>query len=1521
MAKRSHIKMSILEDTTPVDYTDGLSDTSKEEDDKKIKEAIEEGQESYFSFLTSDYLVGTEDIKEQASKFFDMVFNFFEKIFKAVTSMIVLDIKTVQAAMERWEKLKDHLSTTSPYEVEIAKGGKEFFTIQGLDWIEKKTPNLTELQKAIETAQPNISKQIQSLPTNATTPEAITTVVTGSEALITAVKSMYDDITKAVGGWLPKNKEAFPSLVILTGEEEKGKGRSNGIPVLRIADKKDKENVGVTDKYYFKAGTKASIDATYIPKELTVHKAYLETANKVVANLERVNKSNTVDMKKLQSLIKNTSTQVRTEQGAAKQGTTTTSPTPKSGAPTASWAYEAKLNSAKTASMPGLQAANKIKSCVQSWQRPIQLFLTTCQKTAAELKTSFKVASAAMDHFSQGYQIPEEKKEEPKQAATASLGVSMDVVDDLLNFSPLSKHMTSALGGSYSIRDFDSIERELNSLELLCQTELQAGQEGFFEAIGEFFTKIFEAIGRIFDSIFGSSGGGGGGGSTSKTINKASTIAQTLNSQATRDHIEQVRRNVANAPDAIKAIPYPDPNSAKAVFSSDGLKKVMTTDFAKGIRSVLDDGSYLFMYVEIVAKTIEELKTELDTSTKASEITNAIETLQATLSNNDFDKLVNSWKQVVLDSGLGLLEIDSNDKITFVSSKIPVMIGNALSGNCIPDQINAICDVLQTNKDTFAKQAEQLQALKPRAKKIYADMNKARKKLDTAIKHISANAYKYRDKIPTNAKDPNNAQEPYYRNRYKAAIKACGAVKAKLPTKIASFIRWIMAPMRVLAKANNIVNAALKFISSELANVTTTAAGTASFVPEASYLQSSTYENQLFEDDLNQYQFLWDDIEYAAGLEDDSEFFLVRWAKWIWKKITDFFDWLFGSDSKEKDGAAIDKASKEANKATAALQSLPATLSKLDADAVAARLKNKKYFKGCFTVQGLEKAVEMINYIIQQVSTDANKPDSIHNKISSRVKELTAAIKELNTGITREEYEKTLSKVKKIRNELGSLNETSPEAKNFQIQMTKFMDTKDPKYYIPDTMEMKKDVLTSLIAGYSKAIPTYTSILAKCKVLDESLEKNFQPLEKALEDILTSAKALKIDPKVEEGYANANATDKSKDTLELHKKLIRRAFNEVKSTITAIVKLIQSASGHYKASFRKILNRTYSLTQQINALHKHLLQNEENIARTKAEKETENELNEKPKQNQGATQWFIPELLEEGIEPFSPGLLTEDIQPFEYQLEAFKLSGTEGFVDSVFSLLTGLANMVSRLFSTFKMVYRSFRGLKRTELHSYQEKYPASIMRVKRLSYQDLSDVDVPLPKGLKTTYQDALQKVLTVLKACDMVNRSKSFVAVARKFESQLRTGIDTRTTSGGLYTQQQEILQINNLFKKSEQCFDGTSASSKKFHQLFSSTEEFASVHDLLDSGCQYEYDVASVYSNLEECEKLMNESVQHAKLRKNTGSIPISKAELVSLSESCLFMAKTFDTFGLAIASFNKIEHNYVETLKSLVRQFNI
>lgn len=287
---------------------------------------------------------------------------------------------------------------------------------------------------------------------------------------------------------------------------------------------------------------------------------------------------------------------------------------------------------------------------------------------------------------------------------------------------------------------------------------------------------------------------------------------------------------------------------------------------------------------------------------------------------------------------------------------------------------------------------------------------------------------------------------------------------------------------------------------------------------------------------------------------------------------------------------------------------------------------------------------------------------------------------------------------------------------------------------------------------------------------------------------------------------------------------------------------------------------------------------------------------------------------------YTPICAASDVLTIENDLKQLKLSfltpGCEGLISLILRFFTKLADTIGSLLNNFRMVYRAFRGLKRAEIHTFQEKNFATIRRVKRQSFFDLAVLPMPKPKGLTSTYLDATNALTLCLNACDMVNRSKSFVEISENILERVEVGATVSPIIGALNGTSSEVTQITNLYGEVTKCFANNHTGTAPFKSLFRSMDEFSQVHDELDKSCSNEYDVTPVFKNLEKCSSNFEQILSTLKKQKDA-DVVLNKDEIVSISDACLFMAKTFDIYGLSLQDLNRVEHNYVEVIKEITR----
>lgn len=263
----------------------------------------------------------------------------------------------------------------------------------------------------------------------------------------------------------------------------------------------------------------------------------------------------------------------------------------------------------------------------------------------------------------------------------------------------------------------------------------------------------------------------------------------------------------------------------------------------------------------------------------------------------------------------------------------------------------------------------------------------------------------------------------------------------------------------------------------------------------------------------------------------------------------------------------------------------------------------------------------------------------------------------------------------------------------------------------------------------------------------------------------------------------------------------------------------------------------------------------------------------------------------------------------------FDLVGTESLTNGIVRLLAGIINTFVHIFNTFKTnTFKFYKNLKRTELVYFHESNVVSAKRIFEFDYQSLRDLQVPIAKNMGTSYLEVTSKAIATLEALNMKTRISAFC-------KRMKLLRDSVLGSGDVYdlteTETTDLPNVTSSFKEFDKCMKGKFQREVPFGSVISSSEEFKQVNKLLLDSSKYQYEVASVYSDMETATTYLNDVLHF--VEKQTGII--TKSNLMMLSQMTLFYAKLFDMYGVVIQDLTRIEHNFVTTLGVVRKTYNL
>lgn len=264
--------------------------------------------------------------------------------------------------------------------------------------------------------------------------------------------------------------------------------------------------------------------------------------------------------------------------------------------------------------------------------------------------------------------------------------------------------------------------------------------------------------------------------------------------------------------------------------------------------------------------------------------------------------------------------------------------------------------------------------------------------------------------------------------------------------------------------------------------------------------------------------------------------------------------------------------------------------------------------------------------------------------------------------------------------------------------------------------------------------------------------------------------------------------------------------------------------------------------------------------------------------------------------------------------------GQEGLFSMITRFLSGILNTLMHVVHTFKTnIFKFYKDLKRTELRYYHESNVASVRRVLNMDYGALARMSVPIPNGMVTTYDETVEAIDKCQIAMDMTNR----VASIKKFASDVHDRVLSfqSVDEGSGLLLQERVYDIDGIIKSFTvvtRNLTNKNTNQNEFSKVFPTPASLPGVDKRLLDMEHYQTEVAGVFSALEKVEEYFTNVLKFISSNQHAN---VSKKDLQSMSVICTVLAKLFDMYGVVSMDQHRVEHNVVETLKLIRKQYNL
>ena len=289
-------------------------------------------------------------------------------------------------------------------------------------------------------------------------------------------------------------------------------------------------------------------------------------------------------------------------------------------------------------------------------------------------------------------------------------------------------------------------------------------------------------------------------------------------------------------------------------------------------------------------------------------------------------------------------------------------------------------------------------------------------------------------------------------------------------------------------------------------------------------------------------------------------------------------------------------------------------------------------------------------------------------------------------------------------------------------------------------------------------------------------------------------------------------------------------------------------------------------------------------------------------------------------------LVAQDIQALDNYVSALRLSvvnaaGMESFGHDLVNIFAGVFNSIGHVVNLFKTaLLRGFKDFKRGEVNEWYDSNRATAFRINHANYDEVKDVVLDAPDGLKCTFYGATKATCAYMNKLQMRDAMKKMLDLAKRISNDINTSSNTNFSSY-VFDIERSILSkdLPQLYKAKEKCLPETSKRAVRlpFGKLFDSMKEFADTADMLRDVDVHLREVATIWEGVQTLQKIFNGIYDDV----NTHRVDIHKDAMLDLAKIAKAFAESISQFSICCNDIARLQHNYVLDLDVLRKELDM
>lgn len=278
--------------------------------------------------------------------------------------------------------------------------------------------------------------------------------------------------------------------------------------------------------------------------------------------------------------------------------------------------------------------------------------------------------------------------------------------------------------------------------------------------------------------------------------------------------------------------------------------------------------------------------------------------------------------------------------------------------------------------------------------------------------------------------------------------------------------------------------------------------------------------------------------------------------------------------------------------------------------------------------------------------------------------------------------------------------------------------------------------------------------------------------------------------------------------------------------------------------------------------------------------------------------------------PWNSDALYQDLRKLEVYhnyIRTLDTTSTEGIGTGLLKIFIGVTDVFLKIGNTFKTnIFKFYKDLKRSEMRYYYESHTTMCLKAESIPITQVTNLDIPIPSGMKGTYQNACMSLEQVYTVLDIQAYGQGVLAALIDFRRKLMRSEDYKST----------LVPMTNLVKQRETSLNSLKGSvdkvfteqktpmDVKFMSVYKTMKEFKDVRlSLLDME-KYLAATNGLVKMVDDIDTVLADITSYL-----TEDQEIDKALVTDMINIVKYMGVSFDIYGTTTTRQMAVEHNHI------------